>query len=134
MAVALRHTEANVVLYACVSLINRCKLFAGLVDADVSTSPTDIATLTTNLQTRRDAAGQRPEFKLLLDQLIFWLQRAYQLGILTDTLITNLLTVSGTSATTDLRYNFTNDAMWDTSVPVTYADDVPCIGGEMTAA
>lgn len=94
------------------SLINKLAR-AGIIANGDLTSLTTIASFITMLQTKRALTTVNESQKIWLDMLMREVTWLAGLGILTTTIITALATVRGTSATTDLRYNFANNVKSD---------------------
>ena len=94
------------------SLVNKLARTAILAAGDL-TPLTDLASFITMLKTKRALTTVNAEQQIWLDMIMREVAWLATLGILTTTIITALATVRGTSATTDLRYNFANNVTSD---------------------
>lgn len=94
------------------SLVNKLARTAIIAAGDL-TPLTTLATFIAMLQAKRALTTVSAEQKIWLDMLMREVTWLAGLGILTTTIITALATVRGTSATTDLRYNFSNNVKSD---------------------
>jgi hypothetical protein len=97
--------------FAC-AIINKLARIGTLVAGDL-TPLTDLASFIVMLRAKQLAVATLGEQEILIDALLREVTWLAGIGLLTTAIITGLTSVRGTSAVTDLRFNFSQGVVSD---------------------